>query len=112
MFPIALAFCAGAAALHALPALWSAPVLGLLLLGAGHLVRRFPAAAAFLIGFIWSHALASVWLAAGWPCERDREELVVTGRVSALPGQPEELEHPPTQARSGSTIRGTPPRTM
>ncbi len=83
MFPIALAFCAGAAALHALPALWSVPVLGLLLLGAGHLVRRFPAAAAFLIGFIWSHALASVWLAAGWPCERDREEVVVTGRVSA-----------------------------
>ena len=83
MFPIALAFCAGAAALHALPALWPASVPGLLLLGAGLVVRRFPAAAAFLIGFAWSHLLASAWLAAGWPCERDREELVLTGRVSA-----------------------------
>jgi competence protein ComEC len=83
MFPIALAFCAGAAALHALPALWPAPVLGMLLLGAGLVVRRFPAASACLIGFSWSHALASVWLVAGWPCERDREELVLIGRVSA-----------------------------
>jgi competence protein ComEC len=83
MSAIALAFCAGAAALHLLPALWPAGVLLLPLLAAGIAIRRFPAIAAFLLGFAWSQLLASAWLDSGWPCERDREELVLTGRVLA-----------------------------
>ncbi|HEX9708017.1 MAG TPA: DNA internalization-related competence protein ComEC/Rec2 [Steroidobacteraceae bacterium] len=83
MFPIALAFCAGAAALHALPALWPPAALSVPLLVACLAVRRFPAGAAFLLGFAWCHVLVSPRLEAGWPCERDREELVLTGRVAA-----------------------------
>jgi len=82
MFSVALAFCAGAAALHALPALWPPSVLALVLLAAGGASRRSAAVAAFLLGFAWSQVMASAWLATGWPCERDREELELTGRVS------------------------------
>ena len=47
------------------------------------MIRRLPAAAAFLIGLAWSHALASDRLSTSWPCDRDREELVLTGRITA-----------------------------
>jgi competence protein ComEC len=83
MFSIALAFCAGAAALSALPALWPAPALACTWISAAVVIGRRPAAAAFLIGLAWSHALAFVWLSSSWPCDRDREELVLTGRVAA-----------------------------
>ena len=82
MFRISLAFCGGAAAVHALPALWPAAVV--LALGSAAILaaRRFPAAAAMLAGFAWTHFLASLWLAQGWPCARDREEVELVGRVS------------------------------
>jgi competence protein ComEC len=83
MLAIALAFCAGAAAMQLLPALWPAGVLLLPLLVAGIAIGRFPASAAFLLGFTWSQLLAAAWLDSGWPCDRDREELVLTGRVLA-----------------------------
>ena len=83
MFPIALAFCAGAAALHALPALFPAAALVLPAIAAALTIRRTPVTAVFLAGFVWTHLLALHWLAAGWPCDRDREELELTGRVAA-----------------------------
>ncbi len=82
MLAFALAFCAGAAALQLLPTLWPAGILLLPLLAAVLAIRRFPAIAAFLIGFAWSQLPVSARLDSGWPCERDREELVLTGRVS------------------------------
>ncbi len=83
MFPAALAFCAGAAALFALPALLPAAALWVPAFAAVLSIRRRPAVAAFAAGFVWTHLLAAHWLAAAWPCARDREELVLTGLVSA-----------------------------
>jgi competence protein ComEC len=83
MFAFALAFCAGAAAMQLLPALWPAGVLLLTAIAAGLAVRRRPAVGAFLLGLAWSQQLASAALDAGWPCERDREELVLSGRVAS-----------------------------
>ena len=83
MFRIALAFCAGAAAVHALPALWPAAVVLSIVCAAALAARRSPAIAAILAGFAWTHFLASLWLAQGWPCARDREEIELVGRVSA-----------------------------
>jgi competence protein ComEC len=83
MFRFALAFCAGVAAVHALPALWrgeavaAIAVLGLLA------ARRLPLAAAMLAGFAWTQLLAALWLSSGWPCARDREAIAITGRVAA-----------------------------
>jgi len=83
MIRFALAFCAGAAAVQALPALWrgeavlAVAVLGLLA------ARRRPFAAALLAGFTWTQLLAGLWLASAWPCARDREAVPLTGRVSA-----------------------------
>ena len=85
MFRIALAFCAGAAAVHALPALWPPAVALVLGCSAVLCARRFPPAAAVLAGFAWTHFLASLWLAQGWPCARDREEIELVGqRVSTI----------------------------
>lgn len=79
----ALAFCAGAALVHALPALLppvalTAPAVASLLL-----LRRRPLAATLLAGFLWTHVGAAHRLAGAWPCERDREEVVLAGRVAA-----------------------------
>ncbi len=83
MFRIAVTFCGGAAAVHALPALWPATVVLALGCSAVIAARRFPATAAMLAGFAWTHFLASLWLAQGWPCARDREEIELVGRVPA-----------------------------
>ncbi len=83
VFQIAVAFCSGAAALQLLPALWPAPALVGAVLAAGSWIRRFPLLLVFAGGFAWSHLPASAGLAAAWPCERDREELELTGRVAA-----------------------------
>ncbi len=85
MFGFALAFCAGAAALLALPALWPAPVAAAPAVAAALVVRRRPLLAASLVGFAWTHFLATVWLASGWPCSRDREAVAISGTVSAPP---------------------------
>jgi competence protein ComEC len=92
MFRIALAFCAGAAALHALPALWPPAAAMAIAAAAAVLLRRAPALAAGLAGFAW--ALWIAWLAveSGWPCNRDREQVALDGIVRA-----------PAQVRPGRT---------
>ncbi len=83
MFQIALAFCAGAAVVHALPALWPVAAAIVPASAAVLVARRHPVVAAALVGFAWTHCLAFLWLADGWPCARDREEVELVGRVSA-----------------------------
>ncbi len=85
MFGFALAFCAGAAALLALPALWPAPAAAAPAVAAALLLRRRPLFAAALAGFAWTHSLATVWLASGWPCSWDREAVAISGTVAAPP---------------------------
>jgi competence protein ComEC len=83
MFRIALAFCAGAAAVHALPALLPAGAVFVPAIAAVFAVKRSPVVAAALAGFAWTHCLAFLWVADSWPCARDREEVELVGRVSA-----------------------------
>jgi len=78
-------FLAGAAALHALPALapsrgWLVPAAAALVLG-----RRAPGLAAACAGFALALGMATVLVAAGWPCSRDRESALVEGRIAAPP---------------------------
>ncbi|MGH8130883.1 MAG: hypothetical protein ACRES3_08530, partial [Steroidobacteraceae bacterium] len=65
MLPVALAFCAGAAALLALPALLPVVTLAVPALAIALTIRRRPAIAAFAVGFVWTHWLASHSLATG-----------------------------------------------
>ena len=83
MFRFALAFCAGAAAVHALPALWCGEAVAAIAVLGVIAVRRQPIAAFLLAGFAWTQLLAALWLESGWPCTRDRETVAITGRVSA-----------------------------
>jgi competence protein ComEC len=83
MFGIALAFCAGAAALHALPALWPPAAAMAIAAAAASLLRGAPALAAGFAGFAWALWIASLALASDWPCERDREQLELVGRILA-----------------------------
>ena len=85
MFQIALAFCAGAAAVQSLPALWPALAAAAPAIAAALVARRRPVFAAALVGFAWTHLLAAHWLDSGWPCMRDREAVELTGIVSAPP---------------------------
>jgi predicted membrane metal-binding protein len=83
MFTWMLAFCAGAGALHALPQLLPGAALAALIVAALTWLRRRPLAGACLAGFLCAHAFAGHRLAGGWPCERDREEIELTGRVAS-----------------------------
>jgi competence protein ComEC len=83
MFPIAIAFCAGAAIVHALPALLPVALLAVPACIACMAFRRRPVLAALLAGFAWTHLLAFDRLEDGWPCSRDREERQLTGRIAA-----------------------------
>lgn len=85
MFRIALAFCAGAAALHALPLLPPAGAWVVPLLAAALAARRAPALAAGLAGFAWALAFAGQALASAWPCTRDREPASLVGVVAGPP---------------------------
>ncbi len=83
MFTVALAFCAGAAAVHALPAL-PAPAWTIAAGAAGlWLSLRRPAIAAACAGAAVAVLLLSARLGHDWPCARDREQLTVSGRVIA-----------------------------
>jgi competence protein ComEC len=83
MFRIALAFCGGAAAIHALAAPWPLAAAAVPAAGAALVVRRSPAGAAALAGFAWALASGSLALAASWPCARDGEVAAVDGRIAA-----------------------------
>jgi len=85
MFLAALAFCAGIATVHALPALLPASLLGALVLLAGLTLRRRAALAAYCLGLIHATLCAAVLLSRDWPCSRDREQLGLTGTVAAPP---------------------------
>ncbi len=83
MFWFALAFCAGAATVHMLPALpplaWLLPIA----LAALLVRRRRPPMAAFCLGMVWTTLLVATQVADSWPCGRDREEITLTGVVTA-----------------------------
>lgn len=83
MFRIALAFCAGAATLLLLPVLPGAALLPVLGVGAALAWRRAPVLAAYAAGIAWSAWFAAGQLADRWPCERDREELRLSGFIAA-----------------------------
>jgi competence protein ComEC len=83
MIRFALAFCAGAAAVHVLPALWRGELIAAVAVLGVLAARRWPLAAAMLAGFAWTQLLAALWLASAWPCSHDREVVALTGRVSA-----------------------------
>jgi competence protein ComEC len=85
MFRIALAFCAGAAALHVLAAPWPPAAAAVPALVAPWLTRRAPALAAALAGFAAALLSAALALGSGWPCARDRELVELSGRVASPP---------------------------
>jgi len=78
-------FLAGAASLHALPAL--GPAFLSAAPGAAALLarRRWPMLAAACAGLAWSHVLATAWMATSWPCARDREVAILEGQVDGPP---------------------------
>lgn len=81
----AIGFLAGACGVHAVPQLgpdWLpvAPAAATLLF-----LRRWPVLAAACAGFAGSHVFATAWTATAWPCARDREAVIVEGRVAAPP---------------------------
>lgn len=81
MVQVALAFCAGAATVFSLPALPSGAFL--CLTGAVGLLSRRPLVAASCLGLAWTGWLAAGLLAERWPCDRDREEVTLTGIIAA-----------------------------
>lgn len=83
MFFIVLAFCAGIATVHTLPALLPTPLLALAALLAALAARHRPAAAAYFIGLIHATLFAAYLLATDWPCTRDREQSTLTGIIAA-----------------------------
>lgn len=80
MLSVALAFCAGAAAVFTLPAL--PPVAAWLLAGATAWISRRKLVAAACLGLAWTGWFAHGLLADRWPCGRDREEITLTGIVA------------------------------
>ena len=92
MFAAALAFCAGIATVHVLPALLPLPLLAAAALLAAWTVRRQPALAAYAIGVVHATLFAAQLSGSGWPCARDREEVTLRGTVAS-----------PALAREGRT---------
>jgi len=85
MWHWAIPFLAGAASLHALPALGPASMSFAPAAAALLALRRWPVLAAACAGLAWSHAQATSWMATSWPCARDREVAAVEGRVAGPP---------------------------
>jgi competence protein ComEC len=85
MWRWAIPFLAGAAGLHALPALGPASLPVVLIAAGMAAVRRWPLLAAAVGGLAWSHLLATDWVATSWPCARDREVATLEGKVAGAP---------------------------
>ncbi len=81
----AIPFLAGAASLHALPALGPSSTSVALAAAALLALRRWSMLAAACAGLAWSHALATTWMATSWPCSRDREVATVEGQIAGPP---------------------------
>src|SRR5688572_4765268 len=82
MFPGALAFLAGAAAIHVLPVPWPPAAAAAPAIAAACVLRRAPALAACLAGGACALHAVALALSGAWPCSRDREAVEVTGRVA------------------------------
>ena len=78
----ALAFCAGAAAIHLLPSVGAAAVALVPAVVAACLIRRRPVLAACVAGCAVGLHGAAATMGAAWPCTRDREVVVLEGRVA------------------------------
>lgn len=78
-----LAYCAGAASLQMLPALPAVALLPIVVLMAWAFRRRRPALAAACCGVTWGALLLSAQVRQDWPCERDRDTLVIEGTVAS-----------------------------
>ncbi len=83
MLRSALAFAAGAAAIHALPVPWPPAAAAVPAVVAACALRRAPALAACLAGCAWALHSASIALAGAWPCARDREAVELDGRIAS-----------------------------
>ena len=92
MFAAALAFCAGIATVHVLPALLPLPLLAAAALAAAWKARRRTAFAAYVIGVLHATWVAAQLAGSAWPCARDREEVTLRGTVAS-----------PALAREGRT---------
>jgi competence protein ComEC len=80
-----VAFCAGALAVHALPALAPPAACAGIAVLAVLLARRRRALAAACAGFALAHFAASQALDAGWPCDRDKEAVELFARIVEPP---------------------------
>lgn len=85
MFRSALAFLAGAAAIHVLPVPWPPVVAAVPALAAACAMRRAPALAACLAGCACALLAAATAVSGAWPCTRDRETVEVAGHVASPP---------------------------
>jgi competence protein ComEC len=85
MAAFAAAFCAGALALHLLPAAWPPAAIAAIAVLAAIAARFSHAAAGALAGFALAQAVASHALATSWPCSRDREAVELEGRIADPP---------------------------
>lgn len=83
MFLPVLAFCAGAAAPHLLPALPPLALLPPCLLIAIVCRGRLPVVAAACCGMAWAALLLPAQVRRDWPCARDREKVALEGAVAA-----------------------------
>lgn len=79
----ALAFCLGAAAIHALPSPWPPAVAIVPAVAAVSAFRRAPILAAGLAGIAWALYSVATALAGTWPCSRDRETVEIVGHIVA-----------------------------
>jgi competence protein ComEC len=85
MLPCILAFCAGALGLHGLQAPATIHVVAVVATLAVLLARRLPALAAACAGLALALASASHSLASAWPCDRDKEAVVLVARIAEPP---------------------------
>lgn len=81
----ALAFLAGAAAIHALPASWPPLAAAAVAAAAACALPRAAALAACLAGSACALHAGSAAMETAWPCARDREVVEVEGRIAAPP---------------------------
>jgi competence protein ComEC len=85
MLQRALAFLAGAAAIHVLPVPWPPALAAVPALAAAGTLRRAPLLAAWLAGCACALHAAAAAVEAAWPCTRDRETVELAGQIAAPP---------------------------
>ena len=83
MLRSALAFCGGTAAIHGLPSAGPAWAAAIPAVAAALVFRARPALAAFLAGCAMALQGATTALENAFPCTRDREEVLLEGRIAS-----------------------------